>query len=214
MDKSIIYELVVNIKKGEAILANAVYHDHYIASRAMEITSYILGQYDRVKASSLPEKWEIDWKLLAIRFLEIAHAHLSDSAQKHAVQLWNDEEFHSESNGTIEFEEEGIQKNRKRCSPELDIDIENEMINFDLIFELDEDYQWDLATIDMPELDADELSEEEVDEILENWRDTLEVIECDFNEIPFDEWGDVYGLLSESCPEQFIYGDYVYGIFD
>lgn len=214
MEENTIYKLVVNIRKGEAILANAVYYDHFIASKAMGITSFILEDYDRVKENDLSKKRESDWKLLAIRFLEGADAHLSDSVQKHAIQLWNDEEFYSESNGTIEFEEERIQKNREGFSSEVDIDIENEMINFDLIFELDEEEQWYWATIDMPELDEDELSEEEVDEILENWRDTLDVIECDFNEIPFDDWDDVYGVLSESCPDRFIYGNYVFGIYD
>lgn len=214
MEENTIYKLVVNIKKGEAILANAVYYDHFIASRAMTITSLILDDYGDAKENGLSEKGEIDWKLLAIRFLEGACAHLSDSVQKHAIQLWNDEEFYSETNGTIEFEEERIQQNREGCSSEVDIDIENEMINFDLIFELDEEEQWYWATIDTPELDKNELSEEEVDEILENWRDTLDVIECDFNEIPFDDWQDVYWLLAESCPDRFIYGDHVFGIYD
>lgn len=208
------FDLIINVKRGGEILANARYHQPFITVYAAETIEGMVEEFDSIKEECLLETGEIDWKLFAIKLLEWTDANLSDQARNHAVQLWSDEIFNAYDSGdigVIEFEEDGMKQNEAGCVyATADIDIEKETVDFSgAIYEVDEEEEWNQATIDMPEADRDEMSEEEVDEIIKNWRDDLEEIgddigDIDITDISFEEWERFYERIAQECGVYFL----------
>ena len=207
------FDLIINAKRGEKILANVRHHQPFITAYAAHVINDMICEFDSVKEECLLETGEIDWKLFAIKLLEWTDAYLSDQARNHAVQLWSDEIFHTHGfgiQGVIEFEEDGMKQNKAGVYITADIDIEKETVDFsETVYEVDEEEKWYRATIDIPEADMDEMSEEEVDDIIKDWRDNLEEI-CDYrghidiSEISFEEWERFFIKITEECDVYFL----------
>ena len=207
------FDLIINVKRGSETIANARYKRPFITIFAADMIDSMIEEFDSVKEECLLETGEIDWKLFAIHLLEWADANLSEQARNHAVQLWDDEEFNthnSEDRGVIEFEEDGMKQNKAGVYITADIDIEKETVDFsETVYEVDEEEKWYRATIDIPEADMDEMSEEEVDDIIKDWRDNLEEI-CDYrghidiSEISFEEWERFFIKITEECDVYFL----------
>lgn len=195
--------LVINIKRNDEIIANAIYKQLGIAYYAANLFDEVISCFDEIKENYLLDRDETeitDWKLFAISLLEYMDACLSDNAKEAAVRRWGDGEFGSSGHGKIEFETDGIKQNSEEFSVVVEMDIEAETVSFDgAIYVVDEEEAWYMATIDNPDIDEDEISDEDVADIIKEWCESLGEFNGDINEISFYEWENFFTMVDWCC---------------
>lgn len=200
MEISKIPNLVINITRNDEILASAIYQHWGTTYCAADIFYDVIEAFDEIKKDYflLTKETEItDWKLFAIMVLQEMEACLSDSAKEAAVHRWGDVEFAGLGKGKIEFETDGIEKNNNFFPVVAEMDIEAETASFDgAIYEVDDEEALHMAVIDKPNIDEDEITEEEAADIIKEWCDNLEVFYIgSISNISFDRWEEFYSMV-------------------
>lgn len=173
--------LNIEIVKNGKVLANSYYHWSGYSNTAVNLTEEIINYYDYVKKYQLDDTCNDKDILFAIRLLEKTGAGIYDIEKARGILENHNIKLNvckGRNEGIIEITQKGINENRSWEEARVSIDIEKQIIDFNVF------------------------DEYELKELLEDYnemtREDIKDININFKEIAFDNIFDIKAFIDKA----------------
>lgn len=203
--------LVVHMMHENKEIANCYYHWSAYTSSSLEVVKQIMEAFTDELTESCKINGVLDNRLLAIRLLEKTGAGVYSKDAENVLTLYPGLSFAEGNNrneGLISFSEEEMANSNNWSEGDVYIYMDTNIIDFQVIWEMDDD---SIAEYALEDVDEDEIDENQRKVLIYEYKKQFPELKLkgySMDHIPFDKFMDFYEAM-ENCPSDFsILGSY------